>query len=219
MKTRIACVSDLHGNLIDIPDCDLLLITGDIVPLAIQRDMIKSMKWLENEFTDWLDRIEDRKIKVLSIWGNHDFVGEKHKKLHLEHNFLYDRLEEFNGLKIYGTPYQNWFGGWAFNLWDNELKKKYDLIPEDTDILLVHNPPYGILDYNEYGEHCGSVVLKNRLAYLNNLKLLVFGHIHEGYGKATNSMFGAIGEEIHFVNCSICNEDYEPINKPILVEI
>ena len=41
---KVTAISDLHGNLIDIEPCDLLLICGDISPLEIQRDYIQMTK-------------------------------------------------------------------------------------------------------------------------------------------------------------------------------
>lgn len=41
---KVTAISDLHGNLIDIEPCDLLLICGDISPLEIQRDYIQNDK-------------------------------------------------------------------------------------------------------------------------------------------------------------------------------
>lgn len=55
-------------------------------------------------------------------------------------------------------------------------------IPLDTDILVVHGPPRGILDlsYNLDGklEFCGCRSLKNRIINELNLKFCLFGHIH-----------------------------------------
>lgn len=42
-------------------------------------------------------------------------------------------------------------------------------------------------------------------------KLHIFGHIHESYGTHTT-------EETTFINASICNEQYKPVNKPIVYE-
>ena len=42
--------------------------------------------------------------------------------------------------------------------------------------------------------------------------LNIFGHIHEGYGVTYEN-------ETTFVNASICNSKYEPINKPITIEL
>ena len=53
------------------------------------------------------------------------------------------------------------------------------------------------------------------LAYikaLKDLKLNVFGHIHEAYG--VEEVAG-----IKYVNASICTLQYQPTNAPIVVEI
>jgi len=42
-------------------------------------------------------------------------------------------------------------------------------------------------------------------------KIHVFGHIHHSYGQRTM-------DGIEFLNASICDERYEPTNKPIVVE-
>ncbi len=41
------------------------------------------------------------------------------------------------GLKIYGSPWQPEFGGWAFNVKrGEEILKKWNKIPTDTNILI-----------------------------------------------------------------------------------
>jgi Icc-related predicted phosphoesterase len=42
--------------------------------------------------------------------------------------------------------------------------------------------------------------------------LHIFGHIHEGYGYTEFN-------NISFVNASICNANYMPINRPIVIDI
>ena len=205
MKIKIACISDLHGNLIDIPECDLILCAGDIVPLDIQMDLGKSYDWFNKVFTPWKKWEEEKGKKFIACCGNHDFLMEKYP--FREEGFLYDEQIEFRGLKIWGTPYQKHFNNWAFNLHDFDLFKKYDLI----------GPPYGILDYVETveggvekGEHCGDKVLLNILDKLK-LKMHVFGHIHFSNGVQTI-------KNTTFINASICNEGYVPVNKPIILE-
>ncbi|MHA2067516.1 MAG: metallophosphoesterase family protein, partial [Candidatus Thorarchaeota archaeon] len=46
----------------------------------------------------------------------------------------------------------------------------------------------------------------------NQPKLVVCGHIHGGYG------LGLIGNTL-VVNASICNEKYQPVNRPVVLEI
>lgn len=56
---KVTAISDLHGNLIDIEPCDLLLICGDISPLEIQRDYIQNITacpvydYVFQEDTEW----------------------------------------------------------------------------------------------------------------------------------------------------------------------
>ena len=43
-------------------------------------------------------------------------------------------------------------------------------------------------------------------------RLHLFGHIHEGYGMATRGV-------TKFVNASICTADYEPTNRPVVIDL
>ena len=47
---------------------------------------------------------------------------------------MQDEGVEWQGLKIWGTPWQPWFFNWAFNGRPDELKSKWALIPDDTTI-------------------------------------------------------------------------------------
>jgi hypothetical protein len=58
----------------------------------------------------------------------------------------------------------------------------YARIPSDTEILLTHTPPYGVLDKTRRGKHAGCDVLAARLEQLHACRLHVFGHIHEAHG-------------------------------------
>jgi Icc-related predicted phosphoesterase len=62
------------------------------------------------------------------------------------------------------------------------------------------------MDYCE-GNHEGMMTLKNRIDEIKPL-YHIFGHTHEGYGvqKIDNTIR---------INCSTCNAEYEPVNKPI----
>ena len=69
----------------------------------------------------------------------------------------------------------------AFNFNSEEIKEKWDLIPGDTDILMTHSPPYGILDVSKQGINSGCANLMRRVREVKPL-VHVFGHIHEGHG-------------------------------------
>lgn len=215
-KTKVCCVSDLHGNLPYIPDCDILCIAGDIVPLWSQNNIDLGRCWLDTNFKTWINNLFNRGIVVVGVAGNHDFVFERgyHPKV-LLWKYLQDSGFEWRGLNIWGTPWQPWYGGWAFNAKEEQLEEKWELIPNKTDILIVHGPPYSQGDRVPYSEnidhHVGSPSLLRRIQSVQP-KLVVCGHIHSGYGRY--HLGGTIIANAALVNC-----DYFPVNEPILVEI
>ena len=62
------------------------------------------------------------------------------------------------------------------------LEAIYKRVPRDTEILLTHTPPYGVLDFANMGVHAGCPTLSATLDELKQCKLHVFGHIHEAHG-------------------------------------
>ena len=71
-RSLICAISDLHGILIDIEPCDLVLICGDTIPLNIQSNSKKTKRWLVNEFKPWCESLPCN--KVLFIAGNHKII-------------------------------------------------------------------------------------------------------------------------------------------------
>ncbi len=177
---KILATSDLHGTLPAIPPCDLLLIAGDICPL-LSHDVAYQAEWLSTTFHKWLCRVPAR--KVVSIAGNHDwaFQNAPESVPELPWTYLQDSGCEFEGLRIYGTPWTPEFNEWAFNATESELKSLFRRIPSGLDILLSHGPPYGFLDANAIGLQCGSIALRNAVVE-KSPKAVVCGHIHEGFG-------------------------------------
>lgn len=224
---KIILSSDFHGhwNLIEkFPDGDVLIISGDLLKNYNLRDerIGKCSRQLAEliEFDNYIRRIDKYKYIIL-IAGNHDFVFQN---IDISNNadfkfiYLMDSGVTIAGVKFYGSPWQPWFYDWAFNLPRNgpEIKSRFDLIPKDTDVLITHTPPFGVLDEVDRG-HVGC----EKLSYIlndpnpNNIKLKpkinTFGHIHEGYGK--KEINGVI-----YINASICDKLYRPINDPFEIE-
>ena len=91
----------------------------------------------------------------------------------------------------------------------NQTKK---LLPEDTDVLITHGPPMGIMDFTIYGDKdCGCADLRDRISELD-IKAHIFGHLHYGYGHE-------LINGVHYVNASICTEQYDPTNLPIIIDL
>lgn len=81
----------------------------------------------------------------------------------------------------------------------------------DTDVLITHGPPYGMLDLTSEGEKVGCYELTKAVLRVQP-KLHVFGHIHEGYGQQEFS-------GIHFINPATCTVSYKPTQKPIVFDL
>lgn len=209
---KIVCISDTHNcnEQINVPDGDILIHAGDATTVG-NFEQIK-------EFGSWFGSLP-HKHKIF-IAGNHDWLFETNNSfartlLDSKITYLQDSAIEIEGLKIYGSPWQPRFFDWAFNLNRGaELAEKWKLIPNDTDILITHGPPNGILDEVErqyWTENTGCEELRKRVEIIKP-KLHVFGHIHCGYGMKEE--FG-----VKFVNASTCDEQYLPTQPPIVVEI
>jgi len=212
----IDCISDLHGSLPKLEGGDLLIIAGDLT----SNDSDKS--W--NAFDEWIHK-QNYREKIL-IAGNHDnflqSIPEHEmwrywKKVNV--TYLCDSGTEFEGLRIWGSPWTRKFKGMnpkctAFGLdTEYELAKKFDLIPNDTNILITHSPPNGILDKGRE-EHLGSTQLSRIVLSRDNLpslKLHVFGHIHKCGGRILDTGL------VKFVNASYMDEEYKFCNRVVRV--
>lgn len=212
----IDCISDLHGWRPGMKGGDLLILAGDMTAWDSPRS------W--NSFLNWVD-YQDYRKKIM-IAGNHDnfcrnwatsddsvcdaLAGRPSV------SYLCDSGIEFEGLKIWGSPWTQIFEGMnercaAFTLdTEEELEEKWALIPSDTDILITHSPPMGLLDHISFTqEWVGSVSLRNAILSqerFTNLKLHVFGHIHECGGKVLKM------PTLTLVNASHVNEECHPTN-------
>lgn len=206
---KFVFISDTHDQkpVDPIPDGDFLIHCGDIFGNDSVDNLVR--------FNGWMGTLP-HKHKII-IAGNHDFLFEKQNELArsllTNVTYLQDEFVILENFKIYGSPWQPWFYDWAFNLQRGEpLRQKWALIPDDTDILVTHGPPYSILDKTIYdNDHAGCEELLKRVQEIKPL-IHAFGHIHEGYGII--KIDGTI-----FINASTCTINYDPINKPVVVEL
>lgn len=214
---KIVCISDTHmRHGIDVPPGDVLLHSGDATFHGYEHEV--------SDFANWFNS-HPHMYKIF-VAGNHDtsfedtplmartwlhqYDTDSNKIIYLQDSSV-DVEVDGETLKVYGAPWQPFFCNWAFNVkGDEALKKKWDLIPKDTDILITHGPPYKLRDANTYGEHCGCRELRKAIQRVRP-KLHVCGHIHEGYGV---SRWG----DTLIANSSVCNHRYNPVNAPLVFE-
>lgn len=196
---KFAASSDLHGYLPTIPPCDILLLGGDLCPDGPAE---VQAQWLDTTFRFWLQQQPAQ--HTVAVAGNHDFVFQERPDLvpSLPWIYLQDEGVQISGLSIWGSPWQPVFFDWAFNLTEPELARKWEMIHEATDILLLHGPPHGFGDRTRRGDHTGSQSLTQRIEEVQPT-LVICGHIHEARGEYR------IGHS-RIVNVSQLNLRYEP---------
>lgn len=225
--TRFVCFSDTHGLHDDIPanhrpPADVLLHAGDFSNTGEFKE-VKS-------FADWLEAYPCAHRVVIA--GNHDVTFHEEyyqstgaRRFHARHPYncrkvkaclaksiyLEDAAAEVCGYSIYGSPWQPEFCDWAFNLPRGvQCREKWDLIPQSTDILITHGPPYryGDLTYHNGRAGCEDLLVAIRDRFI---PVSLSGHIHEGYGCMAD-------DATLYINASTCTHDYAPANPPIVFD-
>lgn len=215
---KIVAISDIHTKQLQLNHLlkdggDVLVVAGD---LTYQGDLPS----IQN-FADWLDNLDQFK-NIVVIAGNHDWGFQKDgqvcRKMLEDRGIIYLENQEaiIDGIKFWGSPITPWFFNWAFNIHRGpEIRKYWDMIPMDTDVLITHGPPKGhgdlVNNSYTYGENVGCEEL---LLAVQKVKPQVhfFGHIHEGYGVSYEG-------PTTLMNCSVVNARYQVTNMPMVFNL
>lgn len=208
---QIVAISDTHGkhrDLQPLPEGDVLIHAGDVSRGGTMEQVMDFLEWFAAQ----------KHTHKIFIAGNHDFFFEQagleeiNSIIPEDIIYLNDSGVKINGVKFWGSPITPWFNNWAFNRERGvEIKKHWDLMPDDADVLVTHGPPFGILDETVYGKRTGCEELLLRV-YQVKPKYHIFGHIHEDYGRFTKG-------ETAFINASVLDDWYEMKNKPIVLKL
>ncbi|MGZ4996593.1 MAG: metallophosphoesterase [Methylobacter sp.] len=206
---RLVCMSDTHfpPQALSVPDGDVLIVAGDVC--------LRGHDYELQLFDRFLGRLPHR--HKLLVAGNHDWVlaeagREAAQALIQNAIYLEDSGVEIEGVKFWGSPWQPEFCDWAFNLPRGpKLAKVWAKIPNDIDVLITHTPPYGVLDQVPGGEHVGCEELLKALQRIRP-RTHIFGHIHESYGVLKQ-------DGTTFINACICDERYQPVHAPIVIDV
>ena len=160
---RILHLSDTHGlhsQIGRLPEADVIVHSGDFTHYGTEKECL--------DFLNWFIALP-YKHKIFVV-GNHDlclYDADNIEDLPANVHFLQDRGITVDGVKFYGTGFMH-----------------YRAIPPDTQVLVTHEPPFGILDREEslgIGEY-GSTEIRKQVLALPALRLHLFGHSHNGYG-------------------------------------
>ncbi|EER25500.1 hypothetical protein D8B26_000192 [Coccidioides posadasii str. Silveira] len=187
---QVICISDTHNSTREVSHGDLLIHAGDLTQHGSFEELHDQLRWLSTL---------PHPHKVV-IAGNHDLLldsdfVERYPTRFPDHpglsvfnsdwndvDYLRDRcvtLNFSNGrrLNIYGSPQTPEFGVWAFqypairDVWTHR-------IPDNTNVVVVHGPPVLHCDVGKKGD--GYLLRELRRV---KPQLVVFGHIHDGYGE------------------------------------
>lgn len=220
---RIWCISDTHcdHSKLIIPDnIDMIIHAGDA---GSHRNLSNNEAELRS-FLRWYDSLPvEYKIYVP---GNHDTSIEENMFdfkdytdiIILNHNSI--KIENIN---FFGSPYTPSFGiGWAYNVSRHKISEKWKDIPSNTDILITHGPPKGILDYtassNNTYEQCGCKSLLNKIKEVEP-RYHIFGHIHDESNVLNCGTTTINNLKTKFINACIKNLAYKIVNNGIIIEI
>jgi len=216
----LVLISDTHTKHYEI-DAQLKEIYGnhpDAIIVHAGDISYRGRKWEVEEFTEWYSGLPF-KHKIM-IAGNHDFLFEDSPEAAKDILdrigpgiiYLNDSGVELEGLRFWGSPVTPWFHDWAFNRVEEKINEHWDLIPVDTNILITHGPPYLTLDATKSGLRVGCPELANKIKDLSDLKVHVFGHIHEADGVVEK-------DGVIYVNASILDLYYEVKNSPVILHV
>lgn len=238
---KIISISDIHGILpSDLPNGDILTISGDICPVNMAHDPSIQLVWINNYFYNWCKKLISEEIfkHIVFIAGNHDFIFFKEYldsysnkldsvKLYDNVHYLLDSSIELLGVKIYGSPWSTLFGNWAFMKSEEILDNLFSKIPNNIDILLVHSPVKGyndvILQYPEWNKfkndkHLGSFALRKHVL-ISKPKFVCCGHIHSGDHNPSKILDENMEMVTILNNVSILDENYEYNYNPYQINI
>jgi len=195
-KVKVICISDTHNTHAEqppLPDGDILIHSGDLTVGGTRKEMDDVLAWLASQ---------PHPHKVF-IAGNHDkCLAEEETQAHIAATYpTLTYLQESSAvvtvrgraLRIYGSPYTQDLGNWAFQYtrvlpqlyaphrYEYEAQRVWARIEPATDILVTHGPPFAHRDLALSGLGCYGL-LSTLWDMPRRPALHVFGHAHAGRG-------------------------------------
>ena len=184
---HISDTHGVHGRLGALPPADVLVHSGDISENGTEAEVLDFLNWF----------IKQPFREKIFVAGNHDLclrealdIEELPNNVH----FLQDRSVTIDGLTFFGLGYDH----------------PEELIPNDVDVLVTHEPPLEILDLSS-GVHWGNLTLRRRIEVIKP-RYHLFGHAHEAYGTQQR-------RSTTFSNASLLDDHNSLVHAPRILEI
>lgn len=201
---KILHLSDTHGKhreLHVLPEADVIVHSGDFTWAGSENEA--------HDFMDWFCALPYR--HKLFIAGNHDFcmygvhtIDGLPSGVH----YLCSSGVVVGGLLFYGVPM------FMQDCVDGQYDKRLADISDGVDVLITHNPPFGVLDFSDYGTgtvHYGDTILMQKILALRP-RCHLFGHNHSICGIEVHS-------GITFSNAAVLDDNYEFVHAPNLIVV
>ena len=210
---RIVAISDthnLHEDLQNVPDGDVLIHCGDGLRRGGDEDAVRALgQWLASQ---------PHAVKVVT-GGNHDATLERLSRervaelLGSDVSFVANAGLEVGGIRIFVSPYSNANSARSPNRafqGDDVLDELRATLPafakEGLDVLVTHGPPARILDKGAGSDALAQLVRETAPRYH------IFGHQH--------NCFGAIVKgRTCFVNASSTDGLFALCKPPLVVDV
>lgn len=217
-----------------VPQGDVILHAGDFTNVGAPKDIKNFNDYLgllphtlkvviagNHDLTMDMEMVRDQRQYLSGNFSIKESIFEEYLKQQGVDNsrqlltncvYLEDSGIDVCGIHIHGSPWQPEFGGWGFNLTrGGPLLEKWNMIPDNTDILITHGPPIGHGDYCFSGLRAGCVELLSTIQKRVKPLYHIFGHIHEGYGVTTDGY-------TTYINASTCTLRYKATNPAIVFD-
>lgn len=182
---HISDTHGLHSQLGALPPADMLVHSGDFTNCGTEKEVLDFLNWV----------ITLPYAHKIFVAGNHDLClwdAMGIENLPENVHFLQDCGIIIGGLMFFGLGYDH----------------PTELIPDDVDVLVTHEPPCEILDFSS-GTHWGNLDLLRRVETVKPHYHL-FGHAHDGYGMINK-------DGIIYSNASLLDDNCRIIHKPRLI--
>lgn len=207
---RIVCIADTHNTRPELPEGDVLIHAGDLTENGSFCEIQSQLEWLSQQphrhkvviagnhdvllDEDFLQRHPARRYgdskthEDLDWPDNLLFLNDSSVTLDVDvstpsqsSSTAPPQNAAKRRIKVYGNPYTPQYGVSAFQYPRTDSKFWENKITTDTDIVIVHGPPRLHLDKTNV-HNAGCPYLGMEIARVRP-QLVVFGHIHVGYGR------------------------------------
>jgi predicted phosphodiesterase len=228
---KLVFISDTHNKhaKVTVPPCDILVHCGDFTFQGARSEVLNFAQWLHKQPAKHIIVIPGNHEKIMEACLQGVEIDSKEWILRdcPRAKLLIHQAIEIDGIKFFGSPWTPYFFNWAWNAGRTVAEAGHvfkpfigDLwkdIPLDTNVLVTHGPPIGILDqamdrYTGKLVSAGCYELSEKIKELKDLKVHAFGHLHLNGGSLLEQ------NGVQYINASICDEDYRPLNKVMEVQ-